>query len=86
MWSLATEPTQRPQTANAFAVALAERATAAFGSGWLARTGLRASVGSRIAALTVVDCLYIAVAQRDLPRARKHVADSRKAVAGHHVL
>jgi len=43
------------------------------------------ATASRIAALTVVDCLYIAVAQRDLPRARKHVADSRKAVAGHHV-
>jgi len=43
------------------------------------------ATASRIAALTVVDCLYIAVAQRDLPRARTHVADSRKAVAGHHV-
>ncbi|KRE42497.1 MurR/RpiR family transcriptional regulator [Knoellia sp. Soil729] len=43
------------------------------------------ATASRIAALTVIDCLYIAVAQRDLPRARKHVADSRKAVAGHHV-
>lgn len=49
-------------------------------------TSLRSgATASRIAALTVVDCLYIAVAQRDLPRARKHVADSRKAVAGHHV-
>jgi DNA-binding MurR/RpiR family transcriptional regulator len=44
------------------------------------------ATASRIAALTVIDCLYIAVAQRDLPRARKHVADSRKAVAGHHVV
>ena len=35
--------------------------------------------------LTVVDCLYIAVAQRDLRRARKAVADSRRAVAGHHI-
>jgi len=52
MWCLATEPTDRPATANAFALALAERATEAFGSGWLARTGLRASLGSRIAALT----------------------------------
>ena len=50
-------------------------------------TSLRSgATASRIAALTVVDCLYIAVAQRDLPRARKHVADSRKAVAGHHVV
>lgn len=50
-------------------------------------TSLRSgATASRIAALTVVDCLYIAVAQRDLPRARKHVADSRKAVAGHHVM
>ncbi|MEO6018818.1 MAG: MurR/RpiR family transcriptional regulator [Knoellia sp.] len=49
-------------------------------------TSLRSgATASRIAALTVVDCLYIAVAQRDLPRARKHVADSRKAVAGHHL-
>jgi DNA-binding MurR/RpiR family transcriptional regulator len=50
-------------------------------------TSLRSgATASRIAALTVVDCLYLAVAQRDLPRARKHVADSRKAVAGHHVM
>ena len=49
-------------------------------------TSLRSgATASRIAALTVVDCLYIAVAQLDLPRARKHVADSRKAVAGHHL-
>lgn len=49
-------------------------------------TSLRSgATASRIAALTVVDCLYIAVAQRDLRRARKAVADSRKAVAGHHV-
>ena len=49
-------------------------------------TSLRSgATASRIAALTVVDCLYIAVAQRDLPRARKAVADSRRAVAGHHV-
>ena len=38
-----------------------------------------------LAALTVVDCLYIAVAQRDHRRARKAVADSRKAVASHHI-
>lgn len=49
-------------------------------------TSLRSgATASRIAALTVVDCLYIAVAQRDLPRARKAVVDSRRAVAGHHV-
>lgn len=49
-------------------------------------TSLRSgATASRIAALTVVDCLYIAVAQRDLKRARKAVAESRKAVAGHHV-
>lgn len=49
-------------------------------------TSLRSgATASRIAALTVVDCLYIAVAQRDLRRARKAVADSRKAVEGHHV-
>jgi DNA-binding MurR/RpiR family transcriptional regulator len=49
-------------------------------------TSLRSgATASRIAALTVVDCLYIAVAQRNLRRARKAVADSREAVAGHHV-
>jgi DNA-binding MurR/RpiR family transcriptional regulator len=49
-------------------------------------TSLRSgATASRIAALTVVDCLYIAVAQRDLPRARKAVVASRRAVAGHHV-
>lgn len=49
-------------------------------------TSLRSgATASRMAALTVVDCLYIAVAQRDLRRARKAVADSRQAVAGHHV-
>lgn len=49
-------------------------------------TSLRSgATASRIAALTVVDCLYIAVAQRDLPRARKAVAESRRAVAGHHI-
>jgi DNA-binding MurR/RpiR family transcriptional regulator len=49
-------------------------------------TSLRSgATASRIAALTVVDCLYIAVAQRNLRRARKAVADTREAVAGHHV-
>ena len=49
-------------------------------------TSLRSgATASRIAALTVVDCLYIAVAQRNLPRARKAVADTREAVASHHI-
>ncbi|MDR6863492.1 MurR/RpiR family transcriptional regulator [Phycicoccus sp. 3266] len=49
-------------------------------------TSLRSgATASRIAALTVVDCLYIAVAQRHLTRARKAVKETRQAVAGHHV-
>ncbi len=49
-------------------------------------TSLRSgATASRIAALTVVDCLYIAVAHRDLERATQAVADTRAAVAGHHV-
>lgn len=43
------------------------------------------ATASRIAALTVVDCLYIAVAQHDLARARSAVEHTRQAVAGHHV-
>ncbi|NHA67880.1 MurR/RpiR family transcriptional regulator [Phycicoccus flavus] len=43
------------------------------------------ATASRIAALTVVDCLYIAVAQHDLPRAEEAVEGTRRAVAGHHV-
>lgn len=43
------------------------------------------ATASRIAALTVVDCLYIAVAQHDLPRAQTAVEQTRQAVAGHHV-
>ncbi len=43
------------------------------------------ATASRIAALTVVDCLYIAVAQRDLRRSRKAVTETRDAVAGHHL-
>jgi DNA-binding MurR/RpiR family transcriptional regulator len=49
-------------------------------------TSLRSgATASRIAALTVVDCLYIAVAQRNLRKARKAVVDTREAVAGHHL-
>ncbi|MDQ6714989.1 MAG: MurR/RpiR family transcriptional regulator [Actinomycetota bacterium] len=49
-------------------------------------TSLRSgATASRIAALTVVDCLYIAVAQRDLQRARQAVAETRQAVSAHHV-
>lgn len=49
-------------------------------------TPLRAgATASRIAALTVVDCLYLAAAQHDLPRARAAVAETRRAVAGHHL-
>ncbi|HMM96218.1 MurR/RpiR family transcriptional regulator [Phycicoccus sp.] len=43
------------------------------------------ATASRIAALTVVDCLYIAVAQHDLARAQSAVEETRRAVAGHHV-
>jgi DNA-binding MurR/RpiR family transcriptional regulator len=50
-------------------------------------TSLRSgATASRIAALTVVDCLYISVAQRDLRRARKAVEETRAAVASHRVL
>jgi DNA-binding MurR/RpiR family transcriptional regulator len=41
------------------------------------------ATASRIAALTVVDCLYIAVARRDVARATQAVLDTRAAVAGH---
>jgi serine/threonine protein kinase len=51
-WTLRTEPTERPPSAEAFALALAERATQSFGQGWFARTGYRASLGSQIAAIT----------------------------------
>ncbi|MEO9153779.1 MAG: MurR/RpiR family transcriptional regulator [Lapillicoccus sp.] len=43
------------------------------------------ATASRIAALTVIDCLYIAVAQRDLPRVQQAISDTRAAVASHHV-
>ncbi len=47
-------------------------------------TSLRSgATASRIAALTVVDCLYIAVAQRHLKRARKAVEETRDAVSSH---
>jgi len=50
-------------------------------------TSLRSgATASRIAALTVVDCLYIAVAQRHLKRARKAVEETRVAVSGHQLL
>jgi serine/threonine-protein kinase len=52
MWALMTDPAHRPSTADAFATALAERATAVFGPGWLTRTGLRATLGGRVAAIT----------------------------------
>ncbi|WP_116996661.1 serine/threonine-protein kinase [Desertimonas flava] len=52
MWALMTDPEHRPPTAHAFAMELAERATDVFGRGWLARTGLRASLGGQVAALT----------------------------------
>ena len=43
------------------------------------------ATASRIAALTVVDCLYIAVAHRDLDRVQKAVAQTRAAVLGHRI-
>ncbi|MDQ2755356.1 MAG: MurR/RpiR family transcriptional regulator [Actinomycetota bacterium] len=49
-------------------------------------TSLRSgATASRIAALTVVDCLYIAVAHRDLARAQRAVTETRAAVQGHQV-
>jgi hypothetical protein len=52
MTAIATSPENRYLSANAFAVALAEAATAAFGRGWLDRAGIRAVLGGPIAALT----------------------------------
>jgi DNA-binding MurR/RpiR family transcriptional regulator len=43
------------------------------------------ATASRIAALTVVDCLYVAVAQRNLRSSRKAVRSTRDAVSSHHV-
>ena len=49
-------------------------------------TSLRSgATASRIAALTVVDCLYIAGAQRNLPAALQAVRSTRSAVSGHHL-
>jgi DNA-binding MurR/RpiR family transcriptional regulator len=44
------------------------------------------ATASRIAALTVVDCLYIAVAQRHPRSARKAVESTRAAVASHRIV
>lgn len=43
------------------------------------------ATASRIAALTIVDCLYIVVAQRNLPVTRKAVKSTRAAVSAHHL-
>jgi DNA-binding MurR/RpiR family transcriptional regulator len=49
-------------------------------------SALRAgATASRIAALTVVDCLYIAVAQRNLRSTRKALKSTHDAVAAHHI-
>lgn len=49
-------------------------------------TALRSgATASRIAALTVVDCLYICVARHDPRRATTAVAETRRAVEGHRV-
>lgn len=49
-------------------------------------TALRSgATASRIAALTVVDCLYICVARHDPGRATNAVAETRRAVEGHRV-
>lgn len=49
-------------------------------------TALRSgATASRIAALTVVDCLYIAVAQQDLERVQSAISETRRSVASHHV-
>ena len=48
-------------------------------------TALRSgATASRIAALTVVDCLYIVVAQRNLRSTRRAVKSTRDAVSAHH--
>jgi DNA-binding MurR/RpiR family transcriptional regulator len=49
-------------------------------------TALRSgATASRIAALTVVDCLYIVVAQSNLRGTRRAVKSTRDAVSSHHV-
>lgn len=49
-------------------------------------TALRSgATASRIAALTVVDCLYIAVAQQNLERVQAAVTETRRSVAAHHL-
>jgi hypothetical protein len=52
MSAISTDPLDRPPSADWFAVELAGRATDAFGRGWFERTGFRASLGGRIAAIT----------------------------------
>jgi DNA-binding MurR/RpiR family transcriptional regulator len=42
------------------------------------------ATASRIAALTVVDCLYIAVAQQDIERVQEAIAETRASVVSHH--
>ena len=50
-------------------------------------TSLRSgATASRIAALTVVDCLYIVVAQRNLRTTRKAVKSTHDAVSAHHIV
>jgi hypothetical protein len=51
MWAISTEPGDRPAGAQAFALTLAERATQAFGRGWIDRTGMRTALGGAIAAI-----------------------------------
>jgi DNA-binding MurR/RpiR family transcriptional regulator len=49
-------------------------------------TSLRSgATASRIAALTVIDCLFIAVAQRNLRRTRKALKSTHDAVSSHHL-
>jgi DNA-binding MurR/RpiR family transcriptional regulator len=50
-------------------------------------TALRSgATASRIAALTVVDCLYIVVAQRNMRGTRKAVNSTREAVSAHYIV
>jgi len=52
MRSLATAPADRYATADGFASALASAATGVLGWGWLTASGLRATLGPRVAAIT----------------------------------